>query len=137
MSLKSSTPFQIFGGALHLDLQSQRMVSALFNSRKSKVILFVAKGKEEEGVLEYMLPLAKQHLDTLKFVIADPSTTQVRRHHHVQFQPLFMDFVKRPGQLRWSGWHMEDEHMCDLHDDDTDANIKFETVTSRPWCEAW
>ena len=77
--IKSScTPVQIFGGALHLDLQSQRMVSYLFDDRKSKVMLFVAKGQEEEQALEYVLPLAKQHLETLKFVFANPSTTEVR-----------------------------------------------------------
>ena len=77
--IKSScTPVQIFGGALHLDLQSQRMVSYLFDDRKSKVMLFVAKGQEEDQVLEYVLPLAKRHLETLKFVFANPSTTEVR-----------------------------------------------------------
>jgi hypothetical protein len=74
----SCAPVQIFGGALHLDLQSQRMVSYLFDDRRSKVIFFVAKGKEEDEAIEYVLPLAKQHLDNLKFVFANPSTTEVR-----------------------------------------------------------
>lgn len=65
---------QLYGNAARLDLS--RGVHWVFSDPRVKLIAFVPPGAQENEALPFLLRIAKEYVDTLKLVLADPATTK-------------------------------------------------------------